>query len=589
MNYHPAAAAVKARIFDELVNVLYRQATPIFFGNFSVVILSVYLLWNELERSVLLSWAAAIFLLTLIRIVIVRRDLRVVHTPDQAVRRAWIYTLFAGLSGCLWGSIGIFFFAPDSTIVTVFICILLAGMTGGSVASQSSFPPAYYAFALPTVLPFAMRCFMYGGPLFSVLALLSLFLLGVNLAYSRNVHRTVREAVSLRFENTELIAQLRQEKERAESASRSKSQFLAAASHDLRQPTHALGLYIATLRAICSAPSVSGAEVGNIAGKLQTALKGLVQLLDVLLDISKLDAGAVKVKREVFDLQELLETIDQQFAALASEHRLRLIVMPSTVVVQTDRALLHSIIANFVSNAIRYTEQGKVLLGVRRRGDFIEIQVLDTGIGIAAEQSQLIFSEFYQIGNAARRREHGLGLGLAIVKRTADLLKLRIGLRSVLGKGSVFSVWLPVAHRVSLASPPLAHVPAAIAATKTVLVVDDDTGVLDSMQLLLTSWGHKVVTANSLDSAVQALQSYQAENTHAPIDLILSDFRLAENVTGIDVVQALRLASAYAIPAVLITGDTSVDSINRISHANLRILHKPLAPEALMAVLRDLH
>ena len=119
MNYHPAASAVEARIFDELVNVLYRQATPIFFGNFSVVILSVYLLWNELERSVLLSWAAAIFLLTLIRIVIVRRDLRMAHTPDQAARRAWIYTLFAGLSGCLWGSIGIFFFAPDSTIVTV--------------------------------------------------------------------------------------------------------------------------------------------------------------------------------------------------------------------------------------------------------------------------------------------------------------------------------------------------------------------------------------------------------------------------------------------------------------------------------------
>ncbi len=554
MNYHPAASSVEARIFDELVNVLYRQATPIFFGNFSVVILSVYLLWNELERSVLLSWAAAIFLLTLIRIVIVRRDLRVAHTPDQAARRAWIYTLFAGLSGCLWGSIGIFFFAPDSTIVTVFICILLAGMTGGSVASQSSFPPAYYAFALPTVLPFAMRCFFYGGPLFSVLALLSLFLLGVNLAYSRNVHRTVREAVSLRFENTELIAQLRQEKERAESASRSKSQFLAAASHDLRQPTHALGLYIATLRAMCSAAAVSGAEVGNIAGKLQTALKGLVQLLDVLLDISKLDAGAVKVKREVFALQELLETIDQQFAALASEHRLRLIVMPSAVMVQTDRALLHSIIANFVSNAIRYTEQGKVLLGVRRRGDFVEVQVLDTGIGIAAEQSQLIFSEFYQIGNAARRREHGLGLGLAIVKRTADLLKLRIGLRSVLGKGSVFSVWLPVAHRVPLVSPALAQPQTATGAAKTVLVVDDDASVLDSMQLLLTSWGHKVVIANSLDSAVQALRSYQAENRQTPLDLILSDFRLAESITGIDVVQALRQASAYPIPAVLITG-----------------------------------
>lgn len=588
MNDHAAAPAVEARIFSELVNVLYRQATPIFFGNFAVVVLSVYLLWHELPHGVLLPWAAAIFVLTSIRIVIVRRDLRVSHGPEQAARRAWTYALFAGLSGCLWGSIGIFFFTPDNTIVTVFICILLAGMTGGSVASQSSFPPAYYAFALPTVLPFAVRCFAYGGPLFSVLALLSLFLLGVNLAYSRNVHRTVREAVSLRFENTQLIAQLRQEKERAEAASRSKSQFLAAASHDLRQPTHALGLYIATLRSLCSAPTVSGAEVGTIAGKLQAALKGLVQLLDVLLDISKLDAGAVKVKREVFDLQDLLETIDQQFSAVAAEQKLRFIVRPTAVLVQTDRALLHSILANFVSNALRYTESGKVLVGARRRGAFIEVQVLDTGIGIAAEQSQLIFSEFYQIGNAARRREHGLGLGLAIVKRTADLLKLRIGLHSVPGRGSVFSVWLPLAPRVAaVAAAPLAS-PTQPAAAKNILVIDDDANVLDSMRLLLSSWGHQVVAVASLGAALQAVKASQAA-AHMPFDLILSDFRLAENVSGIDVVQAVRQASGYLIPAVVITGDTSVESIGSIANANLRILHKPLAPEMLQQVLRDLH
>ncbi|MNR78100.1 Autoinducer 2 sensor kinase/phosphatase LuxQ [compost metagenome] len=587
MNNHPTAAAVDARIFGELVNVLYRQATPIFFGNIGVVILSVYLLWGELERSVLLCWAAAIFLLTAIRIVIVRRDLRGSHAPDQAGRRAWTYALFAGLSGCLWGSIGVFFFNPDSTVITVFICILLAGMTGGSVASQSSFPPAYYAFALPTVLPFAVRCFAYGGPLFSVLGVLSVFLLGVNLAYSRNFHRTVREAISLRFENTQLIAQLRQEKERAESASRSKSQFLAAASHDLRQPTHALGLYIASLRALCNAPAVRGAEVGNIAGKLQAALKGLVQLLDVLLDISKLDAGAVKVKREVFDLQELLETIDQQFAAVAAEKKLRFIVRPTAVLVETDRALLHSIIANFVSNALRYTPHGKILVGVRRRGAEVEIQVLDTGIGIAAEQSQLIFSEFYQIGNAARRREHGLGLGLAIVKRTADLLQLRTGLQSSPGKGSVFSVYLPRAS--AKAWPRVAPMPERSApdAAKNILVIDDDANVLDSMRLLLSSWGHQVVAVPSLEGALQALTVSSTAGA-APFDLILSDFRLAENVSGVDVVHAVRQASGYLIPAVVITGDTSVESISSIADAQLRILHKPLAPETLQAVLREL-
>lgn len=591
MTHHPTASSVEARIFGELINVLYRQATPIFFGNIAVAALSVYLLWSQVAHPVLLSWAAAILLLTLIRIVIVRRDLHAVQPqpPGEARRRAWTYALFSGISGCLWGATGILFFAPDNAVVTVFICILLAGMTGGSVASQSSFPPAYYAFALPTVLPFALRSFVHGGPLFSVLGVLSLFLLGVNLAYSRNFHRTVREAVSLRFENTELIEQLQQEKERAESASRSKSQFLAAASHDLRQPAHALGLYIATLRAMCNAAAVSVHEVGAIAGKLQVALKGLVQLLDVLLDISKLDAGVVKVRREVFDVQELLETIDQQFSGVAAEQQLRFIVRPTAVLIQTDRALLHSILANFVSNALRYTERGKVLVGARRRGDFIEIQVADTGIGIAAEQSQLIFGEFYQIGNAARRREHGLGLGLAIVKRTADLLNVRIGVQSVPARGSVFSVWVPLAPRTQRMTAPVMPEQNATGTTKGILVIDDDADVLDSMRLLLSSWGHQVVAVASLEQALHAVQKRAHAAGAPPFDLILSDFRLAENVSGIDVIRAVRQACGSDIPAVVITGDTSVDSIGRITGARLGILHKPLAPEMLLAVLRDLH
>ena len=594
MNNHPAASPasiVDARIFNELINVLYRQAAPIFFGNIAVAALSVYLLWDKLAPAMLLSWASAIFILTAIRIAIVRRDLRASHPAGEARLRAWKYAVFSGTSGCLWGATGILFFSPDSAVVTVFICILLSGMTGGSVASQSAFPPAYFAFALPTVLPFALRSFIYGGPLFSVLGVLALFLLGVNLAYSRNYHRTVREAVSLRFENMQLITQLRQEKERAEAASRSKSQFLAAASHDLRQPAHALGLYIATLHALCNSPATTGEQVGAIAGKLQAALKGLVQLLDVLLDISKLDAGVVKVKSEVFDLQELLETIDQQFAGVAAEQGLRFIVRAVAVSIQSDRALLHSILSNFVSNALRYTERGKVLVGARRRGDFIELQVWDTGIGISEEQSQLIFGEFYQVGNVARRREHGLGLGLAIVKRTADLLNVRIGLRSTPARGSVFSVRVPLASRALPVSSGFENAPmkqASVRASKTILLVDDDAHVLDSMRLLLSSWGHRVVAAGSLEQALRALPS-PPDARQAPFDLLFSDFRLGENVSGVDVVRAVRQACGHDIPAVVITGDTSVESIASIAAANLRILHKPLAPEMLHAVLRDLH
>lgn len=579
------AYQVNARIFDELINILYRQANPIFFGNIAVAVLSVYLLWDQLDRSLLLMWAGAIFALTAIRMVVVRRDLAISHAVEQATRRGRKYAMLAGLSGCLWGSIGILFFSPENTVVTVFICIVLAGMTGGSVASQSSFLPSYYAFSLPTVLPFALRSFAHGDALFSILGVLSLFLLGVNLAYSRNLQRTVRESVALRFENTELIAQLRQEKERAESASRSKSQFLAAASHDLRQPTHALGLYIATLRSLCSAPTVRADEVGGVANKLQNALKGLVQLLDVLLDISKLDAGVVKVKQEVFDVQEMLETLDQQFAAVAIEQKLRFTVRPSSVLVRTDRSLLHSILANFISNALRYTEHGKILVGVRHRGDFIEIQVLDTGIGIAQEHSDLIFREFYQIGNVARRREHGLGLGLAIVKRTADLLGVHVLMHSIPQRGSVFSVSLPIVAAPSKQTSAVLNI-TGMAGSKIVLVVDDDVDVLDSMRALLSTWGHQVIAAGGLDEAL-LLAQHRVKNGLA-FDMILSDFRLAENTSGIDVVRAVRQVCSNEIPAVIITGDTSTESINQIVASSLKILHKPLDADVLKNVLREL-
>ena len=579
-------SGIDARIFNELINILYRQAKPIFFGNIAVAVLSVYLLWNEVDQGRLLMWAAAVFVLTAVRMVIVHHDLRSTHALEDARRRGYVYALFSGLSGCLWGTVGILFFAPDNAVITVFTCILLAGMTGGSVASQSSFLPAYYAFSLPTVLPFAIRSFAYGDSLFSVLSLLSLFLLGVNLAYSRNIHSTVREAVSLRFENMDLIEQLQLEKDRAESASRSKSQFLAAASHDLRQPTHALGLYIATLRSLCGAPVMAAREVGDIVSKLQNALKGLVQLLDVLLDISKLDAGAVKVRQEVFDLGELMETLDQQFAAIAAEKGLTLIVRPASVSVRTDRMLLHSMLSNFISNALRYTERGKILVGTRRRGNAVEVQVLDTGIGIADDQMQLIFREFYQIGNVARRREHGLGLGLAIVRRTADLLKLHIDARSTPGKGSLFSIRLPV-MRVQSALPVEAPVSGRTPRSRSLLVIDDDLDVLDSMRLLLSSWGHHVTAVSTPDHAVRAVRQRQ-ENGMPVFDVILSDFRLAESVNGIDVVRSVRQASGAEIPAIVITGDTSIDSLALIAGAHLKILHKPLDADRLRAVLGEL-
>ncbi|MFJ9451974.1 ATP-binding protein [Herbaspirillum sp. NPDC101397] len=580
-------------VYLELVNTLYRQSPPIFLGNAAVAGLTIFLLWKEVAHAALLGWAAAIYLLTALRIVLVWRDRRSLGTAAEASasRRCWRYVAWAGVSGCLWGAMGLLFFSPDNTIVTVYICIVLAGMTGGSVASLSSFWPAYYVYALPTVLPFAMRSFAHGTHLFSVLGVLSLFLLGVNLAYSRVIQRTVRDAIALRFENNALIRQLTEEKERAEQANRSKSQFLAAASHDLRQPAHALGLYIATLRTVAQTPHIEPGMVDMLAGRLQSALTGMSQLLNVLLDISRLDAGVIRIEKRRFGLQETFTLLSNQFAQAAAAKGLLLKVRPTTAWLDTDPVLLHNILANLLSNAVRYTENGKILLACRRRSnDMLEICVIDTGVGIAADQFGHIFHEFYQVQNIARDREQGLGLGLAIVQRTAELIDARVDLRSAPGKGSCFSLHLRSLRDTRQADIPPAFVaPLVVASTApdaTVLVVDDDKQVLDSMQILLRSWGYKVLAARSLERALEALDA--ADDDARRPDLVISDFRLAADVTGIDVIHAVFHATGREVPAIIVTGDTSPQGIALASASGYQVLHKPLDPQQLRAAISQL-
>ncbi|RQR90211.1 MULTISPECIES: hybrid sensor histidine kinase/response regulator [unclassified Burkholderia] len=580
------AQEYRADVQLELVNTLYRQSPPILFGNIAVVSLTTFLLWHEVSRHALLAWAAAICVLTAIRTAMVWRDRRAgEHPAGTATRRARKYMVFAGVSGCLWGAMGVLFFSPDNTIVTALICIVLAGMTGGSVASLSSWWPTYVAYALPTVLPFAIRSFAYGSSLFSVLGFLSLFLLAVNLAFSRTLQRTVRDAVSLRFENVDLIRQLTQEKERAELANRSKSQFLAAASHDLRQPTHALGLYIATLRAMARAPSVDGTALDDIAERLRTALKGMSQLLNVLLDISRLDAGVIDVEPRRFALQQALDALDSQFRQAALAKGVTLRIRPTAIWLETDAVLLHTILSNLLSNAVRYTQRGGILLACRRRGTDVEIQVFDTGIGIAGDQLPHIFREFYQIGNAARDREQGLGLGLAIVQRTAALINASVQVRSTAGRGSLFSVRLAMAdHAPSHATG--AHPSGERAgagrgqARKTILVVDDDRDVLAGMQTLLQTWGHTVIAAPSLERAIELAVPRRAE-----LDMIVTDFRLAGHVTGADVVHRVFRVIGREIPAIIITGDTSPEGIHAASSSGFSVMHKPLDPQEMQTLI----
>jgi len=372
--------------------------------------------------------------------------------------------------------------------------------------------------------------------------------------------------------------ELQRARDRAEAANRAKSHFIAAASHDLRQPTQALGLFIATLRAMARKPALSGAEVGHVAGRLQMALDGLGRLLNGLLDVSHLESGVVEVRRQPLPLQERLALVQHTFAGPAQEKGLALTVVPSRLWVDSDPVLLTRILSNLLANAVRYTASGRVVVGARRRGTQVEIQVIDTGIGIAADQRERIFEEFYQVGRPSRDGEHGLGLGLAIVQRSVALVDGRIAMTSVPGRGSCFSVWLP---RVApVASAAAAAIVAPIAARPlTLLVIDDDPAIRDSMRHLLEAWGHAVRTAASTREALERVA------IDPGVDVVLTDYRLSDGETGVDAVDALRERLGRRVEAAVLTGDTSADIVRHVQGSGLRLLHKPIDAQRLREVV----
>ncbi|PZO14461.1 MAG: hypothetical protein DCF26_15145 [Burkholderiales bacterium] len=397
------------------------------------------------------------------------------------------------------------------------------------------------------------------------------------------VVRDIRDRREAQARINELIEGLRAEKDKAEAADRAKSVFLAAASHDLRQPIHALSLFLTALRSMSQAQSVPAADLADICRRMQSSLDGLGQLLNMLLDVSRLDANAVQVERAPTSVQRLLEDLDQDFHQLACEKGLQLHVCSSRLWVDTDPTVLRRILGNLVSNAVRYTPRGRVLIGCRLRGPEVEFQVWDSGIGIPPEQRDAIFEEFFQIGQtpAARHESHGLGLGLSIVKRSALLLHAPLDLRSTPGRGSMFSIRIP-------RCPPPAFVPEPqpnisfdhTQASLGVLVIDDDEQVLAAMRSVLCVWGHRVFCATSPDEAVVIAISHASD-----IDLLISDHRLGGNVTAIEAIRAVHACLPGAVPTYILTGDTSPQRILEASLLGFPLLHKPIDAQALRAIL----
>jgi signal transduction histidine kinase/CheY-like chemotaxis protein len=392
--------------------------------------------------------------------------------------------------------------------------------------------------------------------------------------------RTFADQAVIAIENVRLFEELRDKSRQLELASTYKSRFLAAASHDLRQPLHALNLFVAQL---CS--ESDAAERNRLVTRIDAAVSAMNELFNALLDMSKLDAGILELNVTDFPVERLLRRMETTFAEAAREKGLRLTAVSSTAWIRSDFILLERILLNLVSNAVRHTVRGGVVIGCRRRGERLRLEVWDSGVGIPADQQKNIFGEFYRLEGSEADARGGLGLGLAIVDGLGRLLDHPIELTSVVGKGSRFSVSVPVASkRQDAAEASVLPGPVTDPATgKLIVVIDDDALALDGMRGILRSWGCEVVSADSDTAALTQLTALGRQP-----DAIISDLRLAGGKSGIDAIECLRTALGAAVPALLITGDTAPQRLREANASGYHLLHKPVPLMRLRAVLNRL-
>ena len=500
--------------------------------------------------------------------------------PADREWRRWNrpFTLIAAVEGGAW-FIGAIWMASSHDLTQELIVLLVfSAVASSGVPVFGPYLPTYLAFMVPTIAPHVVIALLSGYPFHGLLAFLEVTYLIAMPLIVRGFEAQFAEGLRLRFENLDLVEDLRRQKAFAEQANLAKSSFLAAASHDLRQPIHALSLFLGALRS---------RDMDDEARRLVDHIDGSVSAMDglfmSLLDISKLDAGVVAPHFQPVAIGALLKRIARDHVDEAALKGVRLRTVDCAAAVWSDPILLERIVRNIVSNAVRYTDAGKVLIGCRRDRRAIRIEVWDTGRGIAAEQRTLIFQEFYQIGNPERDRTQGLGLGLAIVKRMSALIEATLTLASRPGRGSVFR--LETSRCAPAPAVAIASEERVAGASKQglILVIDDEPAIRDAMSRLLSTWGHEVVVAGSAVEMFDRLVGRQDRP-----DLIICDYRLRGGDNGIAVTKALLHRFGGDIPAMLITGDTAPDRIGEAQASGFTLLHKPLSNSKLRAAIGNL-
>ena len=557
----------------------YRNSTP---GTVGGMIAAPILTGMLLYENAVRLRVAAVFLLflalsTVARLVLIRTYLKV-KPPVEDWRRWGSWAIATALfGGSCWGLGALFLMDTAPPEYQFMVLLTCAALAAGAITAFGTYLPSYYCNLFTIMVPSCIWSALHGDALHGTYAILCVLWMAVVAILANSFSKLLIESLALQFANLDLANDLLRQKELAEAANIAKSNFLASASHDLRQPVHALSMFVGALRdRPLDEPS------GRLVRQIQNSVGALDSLFGAILDISRLDAGVIDPRPRAFAIQPLLERICRDEMPEVDRKGIALRLLSCSQTVQTDPVLLERVLRNLISNAVRYTDKGRVVVGCRR-GVRLSIEVWDSGRGIPADQQELIFQEFYQIGNPERDRARGLGLGLAIVQRLTHILRIPMQMRSHVDRGSVFKLSVELAAGVPAAIEPPAETSLTAQPPLFILVVDDEVAIQEAMHTLLTGWGHRVITAGS---CVEMLD-HAAAFTSTP-NLIISDYRLRNDEEGIATIERLRSEFNSDIPAILITGDTAPDRIRQATASDCFLLHKPVSNSRLRTAIVNL-
>jgi two-component system, sensor histidine kinase len=599
----------KEKILAGVMAAVYRQVPQSVLVSVVGAFALVMVLWYTMSRHALMAWFMLILVESLARVRLAYKFRRAVEVVDEVRHWARRWVALAALAGLLWGAAGFMFFSNDQPLHQVVLVAVVLSVAFGSLTLYASHPPAFYSFMLLTVMPLIARMVWEQDATYYTAAVVMAAVFFFTVFYGRNFGDAVFESVKNNYENEVLVNQLMVEKRlaedarrEAENATRSKTQFFAAASHDLRQPLQAIGIYVSLLKKRATGP------LEPLVNNMSTAVESLSKLVEELLEISRLDSGSIQPKVDQVVLDEMFSLLEQEFTPLAASKGLSLRVRRSGHAADSDPMLLQRVIRNLLANAIRYTQRGGVLLAARARGSLISVEVWDTGPGIKQTEVDRIFEEFYRgESSKAENSGTGFGLGLSIVKRICGLLGHPLVVTTRPGTGTVFRVEMPLSVaplRPKRSAPETMDMVLRALDGHTVVLLEDNAEILNSLTRLVRSWGAEVIPSTGFNA-----QLIKEISLHDRIDAVLADHNLGpHSISGVEAVVRIRELVGSPVPVVMLTAVQAAEVVadfQRAMHARIAlnptlaaaiaksrteeppVLQKPTTPAVLNATLAE--